>query len=142
MKPSHRINTVCALIICLNISACTTLQEKFSKSHVSNTQADAEELPPAALHQKHIALLNTIQSFQLKGRIGVQTEGKGYSASTQWQHSKSENQISILSPIGTEIANLSSREDAVTLRTQDGKTFQAKDAESLTQDTLGWRLPL
>lgn len=142
---AQRISMV---LLCALLASCAAIQEKLTGSPSKSatiTTADAEsvQLSPSELHQRHMAQVGSIQSFQLKGRLGVQAEGKGYSASTQWSHQNtSDNQIKILSPIGTELANLTTNAEEVSLQTQDGKRYLAKDAESLTQDTLGWRLPL
>jgi outer membrane lipoprotein LolB len=94
------------------------------------------------LQQQHLQSLATIQSFSLKGRIGVQTEGKGFSGSMQWQHDAADDQIALYSPLGGQVASIKKDADAVTLTDSSGQTISAQDAETLTQMTLGWRLPL
>ena len=93
-------------------------------------------------HQHHLASLNNIKSFALKGRLGVVTQQKGFSGSIQWQHLSEIDDISIYSPLGAKIVNIAKNSIGVTLISQDGKRFQAQDAESLTENTLGFRLPL
>ena len=93
-------------------------------------------------HQYHLASLNNIKSFALKGRLGVVTQQKGFTGSIQWQHLSDVDDISIYSPLGAKIANIAKNGTGVTLTSQDGKRFQAQDAESLTENTLGFRLPL
>jgi len=93
-------------------------------------------------HQQHLATLSEIQVFSLKGRIGVQTEGKGFSGGLQWQHTPVSDNIALYSPLGSQVANITKTETAVTLTEADGDSISAKDAESLTQMTLGWQLPL
>ena len=39
-----------------------------------------------SLYQQHLQDNADIESFSLKARIGVQTEGKGFSGSLHWQH--------------------------------------------------------
>jgi outer membrane lipoprotein LolB len=93
-------------------------------------------------HQQHLTSLSEIQAFSLKGRIGVQTEGKGFSGSLQWQHTPASDNIALYSPLGGQVASIIKTETAVTLTEADGDSISAKDAESLTQMTLGWQLPL
>lgn len=93
-------------------------------------------------HQQHLNSIATIQAFSLKGRIGVQTEGKGFSGSMQWQHDAAEDQIALYSPLGGQVASIKKDAESVTLTEGNGHTITAQDAEALTQMTLGWKLPL
>jgi outer membrane lipoprotein LolB len=93
-------------------------------------------------NQEHLSSLADIQHFSLKGRIGVQTEGKGFSGSMQWQHTPANDNIALYSPLGGQVASIIQDEHAVMLTEADGDSITAKDAESLTQMTLGWKLPL
>ena len=93
-------------------------------------------------HQQHLASLADIQQFSLKGRIGVQTEGKGFSGSMQWKHTPAHDNIDLYSPLGSQVASIRQDQTAVTLNDANGDSITAKDAESLTEMTLGWKLPL
>lgn len=97
---------------------------------------------PADLHQIHMQQLSKINQFYLQARIGIQSEGKGSSGSTRWRHSPDGNDISMLSPVGGTVAKIITNPKGVTLTSNDGKVLQAADAESLTEEHLGWRLPL
>jgi outer membrane lipoprotein LolB len=97
---------------------------------------------PAAAYQQHLASLADIRQFSLQGRIGVQTEGKGFSGGTHWQHDNAGDNIALFSPLGSQIASIKTTADGVELVTSDGKSFSAKDAETLTQQNLGWGLPM
>ena len=48
----------------------------------------------------------------------------------------------MFSPLGGQIANIKKSESGVTLTAQDGRSIKAQNAESLTETTLGFRLPL
>jgi len=96
----------------------------------------------AAAYQQHQASIANIKQFKLQGRIGVQTEDKGFSGSTHWQHDNAEDNIALFSPLGSQIASIKTTADGVELVTSDGKSFSAKDAETLTQQNLGWSLPM
>ena len=95
-----------------------------------------------AFHQQHLAKLNAIKSFSLKGRLGVVTQKQGFSGSINWQHSAQKDNIDVFSPLGGQIANIKKTALGVTLTQQDGRSITAQSAESLTQTTLGFRLPL
>ena len=108
--------------------------------------APASKTEPSAAAQKlraqHLQQLASIQEFSIQGRIGVQTNGKGFSGSLQWQHNSAGDDIDLYSPLGSQVASIKRTPDQVTLKDAGGKSFSAVDAETLTQETLGWKLPL
>lgn len=109
--------------------------------------AVAPTAPPASsasqtLKAQHLQKLANIRQFTLQGRIGVQTNSKGFSGSLQWQHNSQDDEIALYSPLGSQVASISKTPDQVTLIDSSGKIYTAVDAETLTQDTLGWKLPL
>lgn len=97
---------------------------------------------PAELNQLHLEQLAQIGQFFLQARIGIQSADKGSSGSTRWRHDAQGNDISMLSPIGSTVAKIITDASGVTLTTNDGKILHADDAETLTEQHLGWRLPL
>ncbi|HEU4708017.1 MAG TPA: lipoprotein insertase outer membrane protein LolB [Methylophilaceae bacterium] len=101
-----------------------------------------EPASDAATHQRHLESIANIHQFSVQGRIGVQTEGRGFSGSTHWQHSATQDNIDLFSPLGGQVANIQATPESVVLVDSDGKTYRAQDAETLTQKTLGWRLPM
>jgi outer membrane lipoprotein LolB len=113
------------------LSACAALSTKQTIPQASSS-----------VNQKHLAALANIQSFSLKGRIGVVTNPHGFSGGIVWQHAVTTDNIDIFSPLGGKAANINKHQSEVTLTTQDGHSIKAQDAESLTEATLGWRLPL
>ena len=94
------------------------------------------------LRQQHLQSLAGIQQFSLQGRIGVQTSGKGFSGSMQWLHNRTDDSIALFSPLGSQVASIKKTPDQFTLEDASGKSYSAADAETLTQEILGWRLPL
>ena len=110
--------------------------------------ASCASMPPSTapsspeVHQQHLASLANISQFGIKGRIGVQTEVKGFSGSMQWQHQPEQDEISLFSPLGGQVASISRTSDTVSLVTSDKKRYEAPDAETLTEQNLGWRLPM
>ena len=95
-----------------------------------------------ALHQQHLKSISSIQQFTLKGRIGVQTDGKGFSGSLHWQHDHANDNIALYSPLGGQVASISKTADKVVLEDAKGNSISAANAETLTQNALGWKLPL
>lgn len=124
------------IVSLLLISGCATLKP------AAESPLPTPVGSPSELHQVHIKQLAQIQQFYLQARIGIQSEGKGSSGSTRWRHNPEGNDISMLSPVGGTVAKIITNAEGVTLTTNDGKVLQAADAESLTEEHLGWRLPL
>ncbi|WP_159874878.1 MULTISPECIES: lipoprotein insertase outer membrane protein LolB [Aquitalea] len=81
------------------------------------------------------------QPFNVSGRISVNMDGKGSVGQFEWMHRLNDDLLSVNSPLGTTVARLQRDAAGVSLQA-DGKTWQADDVESLTQDVLGWTLPL
>ena len=94
------------------------------------------------LNRQHLDRLACIKQFSLKGRIAVNTEGKGYSGGLTWTHNPETDKIEMFSPLGSKISEIKKTDTEVLLTTSDGKRFNAVNAEILTENTLGWRLPL
>lgn len=109
--------------------------------------AGCAALPPQprptepAAYQPHLQRISKITSFGLDGRIGVLTQTKGFSGSMRWHHRPDGDNIAFYSPLGTQLGELNADADGVTLTTSQ-KSYRADDAETLTQQTLGWSLPL
>lgn len=100
--------------------------------------------PPAtsSINQKHLDTLVNIKAFALKGRLGAVTQKQGFSGRIDWQHQTITDNIDVFSPVGGKVANITKNPSGVTLTSQNGHSVSAQDAESLTETTLGFRLPL
>jgi outer membrane lipoprotein LolB len=59
-----------------------------------------------------------------------------------WRHSNDADEVLITNPVGQGIARISREGGRFLLVTGDNKEYRASDAESLTEQALGWRLPL
>lgn len=80
--------------------------------------------------------------FELSGRVAVRNGKDSGSAKIFWRHSSDADEMLIASPVGQGIARISREGDLFRLVTSDSKEYRAPDAESLTKEALGWRLPL
>lgn len=80
--------------------------------------------------------------FELVGRIGMRYRDEAASGQLEWRHSAARDELLITSPLGQGIAQILRERESVTLTTADGRSFQAADAEALTERALGFRLPL
>jgi len=80
--------------------------------------------------------------FELAGRIAVTYRDEATTGNIAWRHGAQSDEMLLTSPLGQGIARLARAGNEVTLTTQDGREFRAADAESLTEQALGFRLPL
>ncbi|MCC6211385.1 MAG: outer membrane lipoprotein LolB [Burkholderiales bacterium] len=80
--------------------------------------------------------------FELSGRIAVRYRDDAGSGNIAWRHGPRSDEMLLTTPFGQGIARLVREGDEITLTTQDGREYRAGDAESLTEQVLGFRLPL
>jgi outer membrane lipoprotein LolB len=80
--------------------------------------------------------------FNLNGRIAVRYRDRSSSGAVRWQHTSAADAIALLSPLGQIVTEIKRDADGVTLLDSAHKTHHAASAEVLTEDLLGWRLPL
>ncbi len=98
---------------------------------------------PVSPNGDHFSKLQQIQQFKLKGRIGIQMPGRGYTGSFTWQHQAHDtDEISFFSPVGSQVANISQTPKLATLTDNKGNTYQAVDAAALIDEHLGWQIPV
>jgi outer membrane lipoprotein LolB len=93
-------------------------------------------------YAQHLQRLTSIREFSLSGRMAVQTERRGVSGSLRWEHAEEIDHFAMYSPLGSQVAEIISGKNGVTLTTSDQKTYAAEDAETLMQQIMGWSLPL
>lgn len=86
--------------------------------------------------------LDVAGDFELAGRVAIRHAGEGAGGAITWRHSRDADDLFLTSPIGQGIARITRVGEQVRLVTADGKSFEATDAEALTEQVLGWRLPL
>jgi len=92
--------------------------------------AQVELKPPASVE------------FDLLGRIAARYAKDAFTGNLNWRHAGTGDELLISTPLGQGVARIVREGDAVQLTTADGKSYRAPDAESLTERTLGFRLPL
>lgn len=121
------ITWICIISMSL-LSACATTQPMRT---------------PASPNSDHFSKLQQIQQFKLKGRIGIQMPGRGYTGSFTWQHQAHKtDEISFFSPVGSQVANIAQTPKRATLTDNKGNTYQAVDATALIDEHLGWQIPV
>jgi outer membrane lipoprotein LolB len=81
-------------------------------------------------------------NFGLIGRVSVRDERQGFSGGIHWQHTDMGDEILLLSPLGQVVAQIQSGAGGVSLTTSEKKVYHAASMEHLTEQVLGWYLPL
>jgi outer membrane lipoprotein LolB len=88
----------------------------------------------------------TAVEFELTGRLAARAEMSGkaesFSGNISWKHGRDADEMLISTPLGQGVARITRQGDAVVLATAEPREYRAADAESLTEQVLGFRLPL
>ncbi|MFT4102440.1 MAG: outer membrane lipoprotein LolB [Burkholderiaceae bacterium] len=69
-------------------------------------------------------------------------EGQRHTGSFELSQGARFTELELLSPLGNTIASARETADAATLRTADGRRYDARDADALTEQIFGWRVPV
>jgi outer membrane lipoprotein LolB len=80
--------------------------------------------------------------FELSGRLAARHAAESFSGNIAWRHAAEGDEMLISSPLGQGVARIVRQGEAVVLTTAEPKEYRASDAESLTEQALGYRLPL
>ena len=80
--------------------------------------------------------------FAVVGRVAVRYGDEAASGRVAWRHSDSDDSLLISTPLGQGIAEITRRDGVYTLVTSDRQRFTATDPEQLTEQALGYALPL
>lgn len=112
------------------IAGCATIstQSTVVRTIITQPVANSETIAP--------------KKFNLTGRISIQDERQRISGGIRWQHSAVVDEVLLLSPLGQVMTQILRDHEGVRLTTSEKQVFYAADVESLTEDILGWRIPL
>ncbi len=127
--------TLALCFLAFYLSGCSVLKPK--EEPINDTTVEA-----SILHDHHMVLIDNIEHFALTGRLGVMTNPKGFSGRVAWQHMPEKDNIDVFSPLGGKVANIIKTNDEVVLTNSKDEHIAAPDTETLTEETLGFRLPL
>ena len=103
------------------------------------TLGGCASLPPPP----HTAGRMEIQpEWVLQGRIGIRNDEQSLSGQVHWQHGADADDLLMTSPLGQGVARIVRDAQGVTLEVPNQPTRRARDAETLTRETLGYALPV
>lgn len=80
--------------------------------------------------------------FELHARLAARYRDESFTGALAWRHGQRSDEMLITSPLGAGVARIVREGDAVTLTTAEPREYRAADAEALTEQALGFRLPL
>ena len=88
------------------------------------------------------ALPPALPAFDVAGRMSVRHGSAGLAASFRWAHTRERDELTLVSPLGQTVANLSGDAAQVRLQAADGQVSTADGWDALTARGLGWPLPV
>lgn len=80
--------------------------------------------------------------FAVVGRVAVRYGDEAASGRVAWRHSATEDDLVLSSPLGQGIAEITRHEGVYTLMSANRERLTATDPERLTEQALGYALPL
>ncbi len=85
--------------------------------------------------------LNALQNWQANGNIAIHSPNKGVNAAFSWQQIKTNYDLRLFGPFGTQSILLSGNPQQVTLLAHN-QTYTTQNAERLLSQQLGLHLPV
>lgn len=85
---------------------------------------------------------NEAVDFELAGRIATRYKDQAASGNVAWRHSQDADELLITSPVGSSVARVVRNGNEIVLTTAEPRDYRASDAEALTEQVLGFRIPL
>lgn len=89
----------------------------------------------------HNQKLDSIEAWNIDGRISLRLEDEAWHASLLWQQIDQAYHIRLFGPFGAGTILLDGSPQAVVL-SQDGEQLHSQDPEKLLSERLGWHVPL
>ncbi|MBV8031090.1 MAG: outer membrane lipoprotein LolB [Betaproteobacteria bacterium] len=80
--------------------------------------------------------------FELAGRLAARQGEEAFSGNIAWRHGADADEMLITTPIGQGVARIVRDRNGVVLTTAEPKEYRGPDAESISEQALGYRLPL
>ena len=127
-KKSSQITFVVSLFLLL-CSGCSTLP--------SQHRAEAQSIPFSQRHKT----VNALSDFTVSGKVGFIRDGKGGSASLDWQQQGTQYLVRLYGPFGSESVTLQGNAQHITLTRANGQRLEAHNPETLVQQALGLNIP-
>lgn len=93
--------------------------------------------------QQHLKLVSHINSWDLSGRIGIETENNGGQLDIFWQQQQDDYfDIRMVAPFGGGTSLIQARPGRVIFTSGDGEQIEEQDADRLMTRMNGWAFPV
>ncbi len=96
----------------------------------------------AQLWQEQQQFVHEHPQWTLQARITAHSEDDGWNGKLYWRQQRDGYQLRLTAPFGQGGLQLDGGLRHVVMRTSDGRSFEAPDAEALLSQHMGWELPL
>ncbi len=90
----------------------------------------------------HRAAVAALDDWRLAGKLAVQRDDEGVSATLEWREQGDRFDLRLVAPLNGGTFQLSGAPGRVALATPEGEVFVAASAGDLVEQHLGWRLPV
>jgi outer membrane lipoprotein LolB len=91
---------------------------------------------------KRKALLQHIQHWRAQGIVGVRYKNKAQTANVNIMVNNNQYQLQLYGPLGADRVIIDGNANRVSMRTSDGRIYNANTPEHLLTEQLGWSLPV
>lgn len=125
---SKAVNTAFLVVAIFLIASCGSLPEMTS-------------MQPAGW-EAGVVQKNKIQQWDIKGRLGIQTESDGGAFDVFWSQDWDKYTIRLIAPLGQGALIIEGDSKAVSVRNSNGLTQHADSPEVLIKESLGVDLPV
>jgi outer membrane lipoprotein LolB len=125
-RASARRSLFCLLILML--SACASVPQRPS--------------PSGAPWPERRAALQALDSFQLKGRVGVAVNGEGFNGNLSWQQQGARSTLVIQGPLGVGAARIIAEGSSLSVTNSKGVVLDADQAHAELSTKLGFDPPI
>lgn len=80
--------------------------------------------------------------FDLSGRLAVRYGEEAFTGNLAWRHAGSADELLITSSLGAGVARLVRDGGGIVLTTAEPREYRGRDAQTLTEEVLGFRVPV
>ena len=86
--------------------------------------------------------LESLSTWQLRGKMGIRSDGGNANLSFIWNESPGQYDISLKGALGVVLATVTGNGRQVMLTLPDGRFYRSDQVENLIEDHVGYRLPV
>jgi outer membrane lipoprotein LolB len=132
MYKNFTTNLVVALF-CLIMASCATV-----KQQITTTEKIKSEPVAWAAEQKKRQQIN---NWEIRGRLGVQTQTTGGSMDIIWKNADQDYSIRLIAPLGSGSYRVQGNSDYAEIRYPDGRTDMVSNIDHVFNSILDINLP-